>query len=115
MNGYELLLLAVGCMTASIVLLPVMAWLRLRTVERGLTALENQFALYAESSMRVADYVGRQAPTVEIGGCESSRRALVHQARLALDTGDTPQAEGLDLRRDERTLMEIARRAMRAA
>ncbi|NJN51038.1 MAG: hypothetical protein HC809_03920, partial [Gammaproteobacteria bacterium] len=46
MNGYELLLLAVGCSSLSIVLLPVMAWLRLRAVERGLVVLEAQFSLY---------------------------------------------------------------------
>ena len=117
MNGYELLMLAVGCSTAAIALLPVMAWLRLRAVERGLVSLEAQFSLYAESSMRVAEFVGRPAPTVEVLANESSRRALVHQARQALDTGDSPQAcaDRLDLRRDERKLMEIARRAMQAA
>ncbi len=117
MNGYELLLLAAGCSTLAIASVPIMAWLRLRAVERSLVSMEAQFALYAESSMRVAEHVAREAPIVEIGVAESSRRALVHQARQALDTGDSPAqcAERLELRRDELKLMEIARRAMHAA
>jgi hypothetical protein len=118
MNGFDLLLLAVACATTAIVLLPVLAWLRLRAVERGLTTLESQFAVYAESSVRVAAYVSSATPHIaSANGAESSRRALVHQARQALAAGEQLDrcASRLELRHDELKLMAAASRSMQAA
>ena len=119
MNGFDLFLFAVIAFACAIVLLPVLAWLRLRAVERSVSTLGDLVTIYTEASMRVADAVGQEhAQRAEQSlAAESSRRALLKRARIDLDAGKSARrtAKRFDLRRDERALIEAARRAGRAA
>ena len=119
MNGYDVFMLAIVAFAAAIALLPVLAWLRLRAVERSVASLADRLDLYAEASIRVADAVSadraqRAEPSF---AAESSRRAVLKRARIDLDAGKSPRrtAKRFGLRRDERALIDAARRASKAA
>ena len=119
MNGFDVFLLAVIAFASAIVLLPVLAWLRLRAVEQSVAALGEIFAVYTEASMRVAEAVSetRTQHAEQLLAAESSRRALVKRARIDLDAGKSARrtAKRFGLRRDEQALIDTARRAERAA
>lgn len=120
MNGFELAILAAVAFALAILLLPVLAWLRLRALERGTLELQNLLSVYLESSVRVANAVSHLEAAAGANDPlpnQSSRRALVQQARYELDAGKSSSqfAGRLGLRRDELKLIEAARESIVAA
>jgi len=115
MNALDLAATAAALIGWALVLMPILGFMRLSTLERRLERLQELTYTFTDASSRLSQAVERTLaePQSALVKSESSRRSLVHTARNQLDDGASVDrlTVKLGLRRDEICLMDIGRRA----
>ncbi|MEZ5560802.1 MAG: hypothetical protein R3E86_19930 [Pseudomonadales bacterium] len=119
--GTEMAVLALIALLAASLAVSAIAWWRMRRSAAELVRLQQDLAVFAEASTRVADTLDQvlrdSGKLSEARATGASRRYLLAQAREALEQGEALNlvAARLRLSRDEVQLLRLASSAAAAA